>query len=77
MIPLPRAGTLRSVHGLERARAERNIHTVEISILVGQPVVPLPEGNHYLGFIFAAAATPDAVEYALNRAHAHLRFEID
>jgi hypothetical protein len=77
MIPVPNAGTLRSVHGLDQARAEHLIHDVEISILVGQPVVPLPEGNRYMGFIFAAASTPAAVQEALTLAHSRLRFEIN
>ena len=76
MIPVPNAGTLRSVHGLDAAREQAHIHGVEISILRGQPVVPLPEGNRYLGFIFAAAKTPGTVEQALTRAHSLLRFEI-
>ena len=36
-------------------------------IPVGQRVVPLPEGDRYLGFIFARGATPGAVEAALAR----------
>jgi hypothetical protein len=39
-------------------------------------VLALPEGDRYLGFVFAAAATPDAVESALRTAHAKLRVEI-
>jgi len=77
MIPVPRGGVLRAVHGLDQARTEPAVHDVEISILVGQPVVPLPEGNRYLGFIFAAAETPGAVVDALERAHSRLRFEIE
>jgi hypothetical protein len=38
--------------------------------------VPLPEGASYLGFLFARAATADAVEAALRESHAKLRFEI-
>jgi hypothetical protein len=43
---------------------------------MNHPLVPLPEGDSYLGFIFARGETPDAVEAALRSAHAHLRFEI-
>jgi len=76
MIPVPAAGILRAVHGLERARVEPGVHDVEISTLLGQQVVPLPEGNRYLGFIFATAESPATAEEALRRAHYHLRFEI-
>jgi hypothetical protein len=40
------------------------------------PLVPLPEGDSYLGFIFARGEGPAAVEAALREAHARLRFEI-
>jgi hypothetical protein len=39
--------------------------------------VPLPEGESYLGFIFARLESPDATEAALRAAHEHLRFRID
>jgi hypothetical protein len=77
MVPIPRAGTLRGVHGLDDARRVEHVEEVAITIHAGQPLVPLPEGWQYLGFIFARADAPDAVEKALREAHAHLRFEID
>jgi biotin carboxylase len=77
MIPIPRGGQLRSVHGRERAAAVAGIEEVAITAHVGQELVPLPEGWQYLGFIFARADTPDAVEKALREAHAHLRFGIE
>ena len=77
MIPIPRAGTLRGVEGLAEARAISGIDEVTVSILQGQAVTPLPEGNRYLGFIFARAARPSNVEAALRHAHAQLRFTID
>jgi len=40
-------------------------------------VVPLPEGNRYLGFLFARAETPDQVETALRGAHARIEVEIE
>jgi hypothetical protein len=39
-------------------------------------VVPLPEGDAYLGFLFARGKTPDAVEAALREAHRRLSFDI-
>ena len=39
--------------------------------------MPLPEGWQYLGFIFARAETPEAVEQALREAHGRLTFDID
>jgi hypothetical protein len=76
MIPIPRAGVLREVRGLEAARAVAGIEDVTISIHTGQRLVPLPEGSRYLGFIFSRAATPEAAEAALREAHASLEFVI-
>jgi biotin carboxylase len=76
MLPIPRAGTLNEVRGQDEARATEHIAGVEISIAPGKPVVPLPEGDRYLGFIFAKADTPEQVEQALREAHAKLEIDI-
>jgi biotin carboxylase len=72
MLPIPRAGTLHEVRGQEDARAVPGIAGLEISIAPGRPVVPLPEGDRYLGFMFAKAENPEQVEAALRAAHALL-----
>jgi biotin carboxylase len=77
MIPIPRRGTLQAVHHLETARSIAGIRGIEITIPVGQPVVPLPEGDRYLGFIFAAGDGPEEVEAALRRAHGELDIQIE
>ena len=76
MIPIPRAGRLVGVRGTEAANAVAGIEEVTITAHVGQELVPLPEGWQYLGFIFARADTPEAVEAALRDAQARLAFEI-
>jgi hypothetical protein len=77
MIPIPEAGLLRAVHGCEEARAVPLIEEVEITAKLNYPLLPLPEGDSYLGFIFARGETPAAVEAALRQAHALLHFHID
>jgi biotin carboxylase len=77
MIPIPRAGRLTAVHGTDEAAGVDGIEEVAITMHPGQDVVPLPEGWQYLGFIFARAETPDAVEQALRQAHARLHFGIE
>jgi biotin carboxylase len=72
MIPIPGAGTLEAVHGQDDARAVPGVVGLEITIAPGRPVQPLPEGDRYLGFIFARGSTPDAVEDALRAGHACL-----
>ena len=77
MLPIPRAGRLVAVHGQDEARAVPGITALELSIRPGGEVRPLPEGDRYLGFLFARAATPDKVEQALRTAHADLDVVID
>jgi hypothetical protein len=76
MIPIPGAGFLKAVHGLEEAKAVPHITGVEITAKLHHPLVPLPEGGSYLGFIFARGATPAEVEEAVRSAHRLLRFEL-
>jgi biotin carboxylase len=76
MIPIPRGGIYESVEGLDRAAAVPGIEDAIVTAKEGQRLVPLPEGSSYLGFIFARAESPDAVEQALRRSHAELRFRI-
>jgi biotin carboxylase len=76
MLPIPAAGTLREVRGREAARAVPGITGLEITIPPGREVVPLPDGDRYLGFVFARGDSPSAVEDALRAAHATLEIEI-
>jgi biotin carboxylase len=76
MIPIPRAGVLEEVRGLEAARAVEGIVDVAITAHPGQNLVPLPEGSRYLGFLFSRAAAPEGAEAALREAHGRLEFEI-
>lgn len=76
MIPIPRAGLLTEVRGLDQAKTIDGIEQVTISSHLGEELVPLPEGARYLGFIFARAASPEAVEAALRESHARLDFLI-
>lgn len=77
MIPIPRRGIYRRVEGVETAREVAGVEDVRITAKVDAPIVPLPEGKSYLGFIFARAGEPAAVDRALRDAHARLHFEID
>jgi len=77
MLPIPRAGILREVRGRESAKSVAGIRGLEITIPVGRKLAPLPEGDRYLGFIFAQAQTVDATEAALRDAHRRLEFVID
>jgi biotin carboxylase len=76
MIPIPKGGIYERVEGVERAAAVPGIQDVIVTATEGQRLIPLPEGSSYLGFLFARAESPGAVEAALRRSHAELRFHI-
>lgn len=72
MIPIATKGLLRRVEGVSAARHVLGIEKVDIIIREGNYLVPLPEGNSYLGYIFAQARTPQGVVAALRQAHSLL-----
>lgn len=76
MIPIPREGRLAGVDGVADARVVPYVEDVVISMARGDALVPLPEGNRYLGFIFARGPHRDAVEAALRSAHACLEIHV-
>jgi biotin carboxylase len=77
MIPIPEAGIFKKCEGIEEAEQMPLIDRVEIVAKVNYPLVPLPEGDSYLGFIFASGQTPEEVEAALRQAHQKLHFQIE
>jgi len=77
MIPIPAGGRYRRVDGLEEAARVPGVWDIRITAKPDQPLVPLPEGASYLGFIFARGDTPHAAEHALRDAHRRLCFVID
>ena len=76
MIPIPSAGILKRVEGLLEAQRVPFINEVSIEVRDGYELIPLPEGNSYLGFIFAEAPTVKEAEQALRNAHACLNIVI-
>jgi biotin carboxylase len=76
MVPIPRSGTLQAVGGVEAARAVEGVAGVELTVLAGRQVRALPEGDRYLGFVFARGPDPASVEASLRAAHAALDITI-
>jgi biotin carboxylase len=76
MLPIPCAGMLRAVGGVDQASAVSGITGVTIAVPAGQPVTPLPEGDRYLGFVFARGESPEEVETALRQAQSLLDIDI-
>src|SRR5713226_1424940 len=74
MIPVPGAGVLREVRGVDAAQAVPLVEEVVITMHHGQMLVPWGEGARYPGFIVAQGDTSEAVDAALRAAHARLEF---
>jgi biotin carboxylase len=77
MLPIPEAGIFKGCAGIEAAGAVPGIESIEITARPNYPIYPLPEGESYLGFIFARGPAPEAVEAALREAHRQLKFDIE
>jgi biotin carboxylase len=74
MIPVRENGLLKRVEGLLEANRVEGIDRIDIIISEGHELVPLPEGNQYLGYIFATADTAEQATAAIREAYAHLKF---
>ena len=76
MIPIPKNGIYVGVSGVDQASGVAAVEEVAITAKEGQRLLQLPEGNSYLGFIFARADSAEKVESALRTAHSYLKFEV-
>jgi len=68
MLPVPRPGVLQAVECRADTAAMPGITGLTITTPIGQRVHPLPDGDRYLGFIFAEGDTRQDVENALTAA---------
>lgn len=76
MLPIESTGTLRAVSGLEAAAEVPGITGVEITAPIGQRIEALPEGDRYLGFLFAETDDPASTENALRLGWEEMSVEI-
>ncbi len=77
MLPIPRSGRLMRVEGSDRALRTPGIVDLQITAPTGQKIKALPEGDRYLGFLFAAAPRASGVEQALREGFSQLEIIIE
>ena len=78
MLPIGGAGgILAEVTGREEALEVPGIVGIEVTIAPGRRLVPLPEGNRYLGFVFARGERPEQVEASLRSGLAKLQVRLE
>lgn len=76
MIPVPQSGVLEKIEGGDAAQNIPGITALEITARLHDYIAAWPEGSSYLGFLFARAETPAAVENAIRAAHGKLHFDL-
>jgi biotin carboxylase len=77
MIPTPDSGVLATVAGEVEARDIPGITGIDFTIRPGGKIVAPPEGDRYLGFVYARAQSPDEVESALRKALSTLEVQLE
>ena len=68
MIPTPGSGRLEGFEGLDETRLIAGVTGLDLTMQPGSEVLATPEGDRYLGFVYAAADSPESVEAALRTA---------
>lgn len=68
MIPIPKVGRFVEIRNTEAVRQLPYVTGMDITVRPGRLLEPPPEGDRYLGFVYARAATPDDVETSLRKA---------
>ena len=77
MIPIPRPGTFTGISGLDHVRELPHVSAIDITTTAGSHVQPPPEGDRYLGFVFARGPDRDEVEASLRRAQGIITVRIE
>jgi biotin carboxylase len=77
MLPVPVSGRLLAVVGRDEALAVPGIEGLEVTIPIGGRVVGPPEGDRYLGFLFARTDGPAEAALALRQSYSKLSIEVE
>jgi len=77
MIPTPDSGVLAQVRGEAEARQLPGITGLDFTMVPGDRVVAPPEGDRYLGFVYARGDSAEHVESALRKAMDVLEVQLE
>jgi len=77
MLPIPATGILDGIEGIDHVRGLAGIDEVTLTITPGRSIVALPEGDRYLGFVFAGGPDADSAEATLREAASLLSVVVD
>ncbi len=77
MLPNPGTGVVAGVLGEAETRALDGVTGIDLTVVPGTPISAAPEGDRYLGFVYARAATPELVEETLRKAMITLEVQLE
>lgn len=77
MIPTPATGTLSKISGEEETREIPGVTGIDFTMVPGDRVVAPPDGERYLGFVYARSDLPEQVESALRKAMTTLEVQLE
>lgn len=77
MIPIPKPGRFVEIRNIDAVRQLPHVTGIDVTIRPGRIVEPPPEGDRYLGFVYARATDPEDVENSLRKAEASLEVVIE
>ena len=77
MVPTPHSGTLSAIANQEETRQIEGITGMDFTITPGGRITAPPDGERYLGFVYARSETPEQVESALRKAMATLEVQLE
>jgi len=72
MVPIPTAGRFVEIRNTEKVRRLPHVTGMDITVPPGRMLEPPPEGDRYLGFVYARADNPEDVETSLRQAQTQL-----
>ena len=77
MVPIPKPGRFVEIRNTEAVRQLPHVTGMDITVRPGRILEPPPEGDRYLGFVYARAINPESVEGSLRKAQALLEVVIE
>lgn len=77
MIPTPESGVLVDVAGVDTVRAIEGVTGIDLTMSPGAEVLAAPEGDRYLGFVFARGTDPATVVATLRQAQQSIQVRVE
>lgn len=77
MIPTPGTGVVTAIVGEQETRDIAGITGMDLTVSPGSEVMAPPEGDRYIGFVYARSDRPEQVEAALRKAMEKIEVQLE